>query len=179
MNKKIITLALASAALMLTGCKVDGKVTGGGTFDGVFGGKNQANYGFTASECDGKTQANFHFNDKDAGVKFKSIDDDFLTTGLCDSANGTEDNFACFNYCVDGEYTVEFNYESLNKDFPGTGIAGACLTDGGEGVNEGDGVFGDDTVDVYVESGPFAGYRNFQFAGTGNVQSHDCPSTKN
>lgn len=176
MKKNYLYVGLAAAALMLAGCKVDGKVSGGGfitSLDGV----SKASYGFNASDCDGKAKANFHFNDKGLGVAFKSTE--LYATGLCDSTNGTEDNYACALYCLDGEHTVEFYYESTNKDYPGTGIAGACLTDGGEGVNEGDGLFGDDTIDVYVESGPFAGYRNIQYAVGGNIQEHACPGSKN
>lgn len=184
MKKKYLIATLAAVAFLSFGCEYNGKVTGGGSMDGINGGK--ANFGFNASQCLDKddnfvVKGNLNYHDKGVGVKLKgdvtnaglcAVDGDVFDGGSqCNTADGIG---ACFG----GEHEVQFNYDSKNPAVPGSGTGVACLSDGGEGVNVGGGTFGADSVYVQINSGPYAGYANFQVGINGNVQDHACPGEK-
>ena len=107
------------------------------------------------------------------GVKLHG---DVTNAGLCDSFGDVIDGGSlCQGVCFDGEHEIQFDYESKNPNIPGTGQGLACVSDGGEGTNVGDGTFGADSVFIRITSGPYAGYQNFQTDINGNIQDHACP----
>jgi len=151
---------------------VPGKVTGGGWVEAPNG---KANFGFNASSCDGPENitGRFNFHDKTAslfpngGVKMNGAVIDAMQ---CAEQAGCEDPVAPGQICPMDAYSITVGYRSTNPKYPGTGIAGACVVDYGEGKN-GTGVL----LGLGVQSGPFLGY---SISGTikGNIQAHLCPA---
>jgi hypothetical protein len=153
-----LVLALA-AACGLCACDFPGRATGGGTIPSVSGMSGQkANFGFTAQWCDGTYKGQFNFHDKDAfgfqpgGVKMSGE-----VTQAGKEAGGT------------GGYGISVSYTSRNPFFPGTGIAYIYVVDNGQGAK----ATSADSVQLYVDSGPFAGYLNTGSV-QGNIRLHDC-----
>src|SRR5262245_443150 len=118
-------------------CAVPAKATGGGWLVGATG-EEKANFGFNADSCDGTLHGNLNYHDRSVDLK---VNGEVLTAGLCDDLADDETLPACIN-CLDGEYQIEFAYESTNPANPGSGTAVACF---------GDQVFGaDDTLFLAV-----------------------------
>ena len=168
--KHLIVLSITT--LSLSACyEEDGKVTGGGSIESSSG-SGKANYGFNGSDCDGNLKGNFNYHDRAASVKIKG---ELSNAGLCtdtEQAGVTVRNDNCYNYCSDGDYILEFDYNSRAQFVSGEGTGIACLTDGGEGKGA------SDKIGVHIITGPSAGYVNIQEASRGNIQGHACPASK-
>ena len=158
-----LSLMCAAALLIVPGCEVPGKVTGGGFMDGAKDGK--ANLGMNADGCDegGAVSGNVNYHDKSSGVK---VNGSVLDAGFCSPVLFSS-NEQC-SFCFDGEYEVFFSYDSTNPANPGSGEGLVCLRDDGEGQGDLDNAF------VFLYSGPYSGYFNGDTGWQGNIQGHDC-----
>lgn len=180
---------LLSGALALAGCeKLDGTVSGGGTMQSL-GGKGEAVFTINAQRCGGnpvKGQMNFRDStaidwEDQGGVAFKA---NVTSAGLCgenlgDPSGNPEEDTArmCNQSCQPGMFEVDFDYDSTNPLMPGQGSGIACMTDLGEGVNSPWGMKG--VVNVFaLRDGPYQGYATGGVI-SGNIQTKECPSTKN
>lgn len=153
-----------------TAAVIPGKVTGGGFVQKADG--SRANFGFNASSCDGPVSGNFNYHDRtaagfDGGVKMNGA---VIEANQCDEAGGCSLAGAGPGdpKCPYEGYGVTVGYKSTNPKVPGTGTAGACVVDNGEGKNS-----TGDLLGLAVDSGPYAGYF---LSGTvkGNIQAHAC-----
>ncbi|QKX16410.1 hypothetical protein [Microbulbifer sp. YPW1] len=174
---------LLAITLATAGCvKMDGKVNGGGTMNSM-GGAGKAVMTFNAERCDEQpVKGQVNFQDKtaidwenDGGVSFRA---NVVEAGLCgeDIEFSGDAALACDQRCGPGEFEVAFEYDSTNPQLPGEGTGVACLVDWGEGVNASYRING--MASISVDTGPFSSYAN-RGALSGNVQTQECPSTKN
>lgn len=179
--KSISKLGLAIPILLAAaGCQVNGKVTGGGTMHSA-GGSGKAVLAYTASNCENKDgedvlKGHVTFHDKTAidfenvgGVDFRAslteawfCSPDFPDTGVITNCS----------VCNENQYQVDVAYTSTNNAAAGEGEGTLCLIDFGTGK----GLHGAAIVQIF--SGPYSGYVNVGQVD-GNVQSHECPGTKN
>lgn len=166
-------LIIGGLAFLLAGCEMDGKVTGGGTMNSA-GGDGKAIFTFNGQRCPDQsgvveTKGKVVFHDKAAidfeGVGGVDIHGTMINTAFC---GGEIDTSQPQCRCSDGNYQIEFDYRSTNKNASGEGQGIACVRDLGEGR----GAHG--TAVVQLESGPYQGYANVG-ALSGNVQAHECP----
>lgn len=178
---KLITLSLASCTFILSGCAIDGKVTGGGTMASISG-TGKAVLAFNANSCGGSVSGQFNFHDKNyteypRGVKMHG---DIVGADRCvaEETAGSRENAACETSfdenppgCMGG-YVVTVKYRSTNSKARGAGRATVCVIDHGRGAR----TSGMDEVWLRVNSGPYAGYFN-KGKIKGNIQSHECDST--
>ncbi|SHF98466.1 hypothetical protein SAMN04487965_3071 [Microbulbifer donghaiensis] len=175
---------LLSGALALAGCeKLDGTVNGGGTMNSL-GGKGKAVFTVNAQRCDEepiKGQVNFRDEtaidwEDQGGVSFRA---NVTGAGLCGEgfATAAEEALMCDQRCGPGMFQVEFDYDSTNPLLPGAGKGVACMTDMSEGVNSPFGMHGLVNL-ISIADGPFQTYTNGGVV-SGNIQTKECPSTKN
>ena len=165
-----VAIVLVLPNCNVTGATVVGKVTGGGWIETKGGGK--ANFGFNGSNCDDPAVASGRFNYHDPGAGFPGglkMEGSVLAAKQCTSGIGcTDADNVIPGTCPFGGYLVSVGYRSTNPKVPGTGTAGACVVDNGEGKN-GTG----DLLGLGVSTGPYSGYAA---TGTvhGNIQGHKC-----
>ena len=154
------------AVVGVSGC-APGKVTGGGWIPSTSGDpRDKANFGFNAAQCDADAiRGRFDYHDQNAagfaaagGVKMNGPVT--AMTGLCETPPCP---------CPAGSYVITVDYGSTNPNFPGDGVAVACVTDNGEGIN----ATSADMGSISVTSGPYTGYFN-SGPVQGNIRAHDC-----
>ncbi len=159
---------------------IPGKVTGGGTIAKAGGG--MASFGFAASNCDSPSEPSGRFTyidpsatQFDGGVKLSGS---IIDAQQCMDPAGCFDSSISADRCPQNGYLIKVGYKSLNPKYPGSGIAGACVVDRGQGKN-GQG----DLLGLGVESGPYGpppcsppGTPGYQAQGDvrGNIQGHAC-----
>ena len=160
--------------LVLGGCLVPGKVTGGGTLASANPASDKtASFGFSANGCDPMNlHGSFTYHDRGVpesvapsrggGLKIKGA---VVGAGLCQE----EDQTGPECICLIGEYQVDVVYRSTNPFTPGNGNAIACVLDNGEGFQ----AITADNVFVGILTGPYAGYTN-ENSVSGNIQAHRC-----
>ncbi len=155
------------AVVGVSGC-APGKVTGGGWIPSASGDPgDKANFGFNAAQCDPDAiRGQFNYHDQNAplfaaggGVKMNGPV--VAPGGLCVAFPPCG--------CPAGSYWITVEYGSTNPNFPGDGVAVACVTDNGEGIN----ATSADMGSISVTSGPYTGYFN-SGPVQGNIRAHDC-----
>ncbi len=175
MNNKLLIPIILLIPFLVNGCSkkpdaniiTTGKVTGGGWMGSASEEpREKANFGFNMARCEVETPTIGHitFHDKSLGVKIKGQIDSILFCGDADVCHIDE--------CPDDSYEAKISYKSTNPKMPGSGIAFACVTDNGEGVNA---ILPDEGI-IEVETGPFQDYFNFGQVH-GNIQFHTCTCT--
>ncbi|NVJ67339.1 MAG: hypothetical protein HWE16_12700 [Gammaproteobacteria bacterium] len=173
MVKKIMLGGLVLSAAFLTGCEVDGKVTGGGTMHSA-GGDGKTVFSFNGQRCpdnsgESTTKGQVTFHDKTA-IDFESVGGvDFhgtMTNAAFCSPEIDEEGVEC--RCSENQFQIEFAYRSTNNQAAGEGEGIACLLDFGKGND----IHG--AAVIQVESGPYNGYVNVG-AMNGQVNVKECP----
>jgi hypothetical protein len=154
------------AAFVLTGCYL--KLTGGGwmrSVNGVDKATFSVNYDVArAQTAPGECDFNFDevhirgtYHDLGTGVRFKLNDENVEDIG-CSTGNPEDPDDECA--------FVITSYESQDPRNPGTGLVEVTACDHGEPGDV-------DTLEIFVESGPYAGYHNEGPILGGNFQGHE------
>ena len=180
---------------VLAGCKIPGKVTGGGQLPSANSGsaKNRAVFAFNAAQCveEGPLSGKFNYADKAEAIKFNA---DIIAVSECISDPDLEDDCEfCDDFFLEqqfstaqnfrpatesngrsGTYEIEFDYRSTNPRNSGNGLGIACVLDT-DGEFDGGPLL--DSIALQISSGPFDGYQNQGEISRGNIQAHDCTCT--
>lgn len=161
MHKFFFCIGEASVvAVLLVGCEVPTKVTGGGRIDSVHPYPGEvAAFGFNATTCDGMLRGQVTLVDHEYPPFSVQLRADVTHAAQCELLGCGE--------CYEGELVVDASYTSTNQERPGSGILSVCLRDGGEGQDAEDNAF------IRIHDGPLMGYM-IEGPVSGNVQEHGC-----